>query len=148
MEKNELHVFNDLFNLIPKILKTSKECVELDLKTFKHDIQRVKIERNLLKEIINLIQGKWTIDIIYSIRVLGESHYNDLKKALKGISSRLLTDRLKMLVEKRILKRMVHETTPIRVSYTLTEFGENIFHLMIPIFIFWLSGGKKIHKKD
>ncbi|MFX1394103.1 MAG: winged helix-turn-helix transcriptional regulator [Promethearchaeota archaeon] len=139
MERKALYIFDDIFNLIPKILKTSKKCVNLALSTFEHDVKRRKIERNSLNEIINLIQGKWSIDIIYTIRVLGESHYNDLKKALKGISSRLLTDRLIMLVDKKILKRNVYETTPIRVSYVLTEFGENLFHLMVPIFVFWLS---------
>jgi len=142
MEKKEWDVFKELFNLIPTILKTSKECVDLDLDTFDHDLNRIRIEMKLLKEIINIIQGKWTLDIIYSIRVLGESHYNELKKVLEGISSRLLTDRLKMLVDKKIISRNVHETTPVRVSYLLTEFGENIYHLMVPIFIFWLAKGK------
>ena len=142
MENKEMDVFKDLFKLIPTILKTSKDCVDLDLKTFNHDLKRIEVERKLLKEIMTLIQGKWTIDIIYCIRVLGETHYNELKKALKGISSRILTDRLKMLVKKNIIERNVHNTTPVRVSYILTEFGGEIYHLMVPIFVFWLTRGK------
>ena len=136
MEKEKLDNFEELVELIPIILKISKKCVNREINSYTHDLKRLNEERKILKEINKVIQGKWTIDIIYIIRILGESHYNDLKNILNGISTRMLADRLKFLEERRIIKRKIHDTRPIGVSYKLTDFGENIFHLLVPIFIY------------
>ncbi|MHA1658543.1 MAG: winged helix-turn-helix transcriptional regulator [Promethearchaeota archaeon] len=137
--EEELETFKELIELIPLILKTSKECVNRDLITFNHDLERIKTERKMLKDIMSIIQGKWTIDIIYCVRIMGEAHYNELKNVLIGISSRVLADRLKMLVKRKIIARRMHDTQPIGVSYKLTKFGENLFYLMVPILIYSLS---------
>ncbi|MFX0073267.1 MAG: winged helix-turn-helix transcriptional regulator [Candidatus Hermodarchaeota archaeon] len=142
MKKKELAPFKPLFDLIPTILETTNRCVDQDLIEFDHDINRIQIEIETLKEILSIIQGKWTLDIMYCIRVLGESHYNDLKEVLSGISSRILSDRLKFLEKKKILERILHDTRPVGVSYKLTKYGERLFHLLVPVFIYAVSGGK------
>ncbi|MBD3256494.1 MAG: hypothetical protein GF383_15470 [Candidatus Lokiarchaeota archaeon] len=142
MEKKDLDTFKELFELIPQIIGVSKSCVEEEISIHQHDLNRLKMERKFIQEILGIIQGKWTIDIMYLIRVLGESQYSELKDALKGISSRILTDRLRLLERKKVVERLIHDTSPIRVSYKLTRYGSNLFHLMVPIFIFGLSHNK------
>ena len=46
---------------------------------------------------IELIQGKWSINVVYKIYILEEPSYNELLKALPGINSRTLTDRLRII---------------------------------------------------
>jgi DNA-binding HxlR family transcriptional regulator len=136
MERKDLETFKPVIDLIPQVIKLSKKCVDEELNEFTHDLDRIKFEREFLKNEIKLIQGKWLIDIMYCARILGDAHFNDLKHILTGISSRVLTDKLKFLVKRKILERRAYKTRPIRVTYNLTKFGENLYHLMVPILIY------------
>ena len=73
---------------------------------------------------------------------MGEINYNEIKKVLKSISSRILTDRLKLLEMKGFVERNIHNTRPVRISYKLTEFGESLVELMIPVVLYFLLNVK------
>ena len=69
MEKEKLDNFEELVELIPIILKISKKCVNREINSYTHDLKRLNEEREILKKINKVIQGKWTIEIIYIIRI-------------------------------------------------------------------------------
>jgi DNA-binding HxlR family transcriptional regulator len=142
MNEENFETFKELLELIPVIIKTSEDCVVRELHKFPHDLNRLNMEREGLRQAISLIQGKWTIDILYLTLVLGESHYSELKKGLPKISSRILNDRLKELEENKILDRIIHNTRPVGVSYKLTEYGRKLILLLVPLFLFWMHRGK------
>jgi len=141
--KIELEHFSKVLSLIPEIISTVKESLEIELTKIPHDLTRLKNERILIKDIAIILQGKWTIDIIYYLRIVGESHYNTLKELLNGISSRVLTDRLRFFEKKGIIERKIHDASPVRISYKLTEYGESIFHLLVPVFLYSISKEKE-----
>jgi DNA-binding HxlR family transcriptional regulator len=47
--------------------------------------------------------------------------FNDLKRALPGISSTVLSERLKDLEKKGLISKKVYPEIPIRVEYSLTK---------------------------
>jgi len=134
--------YKELYKLIPIIQKTTKESIKMERGVLLHDINRITEEREHLKLFFNLIQGKWTFDIMHILNVTGEINYNAIKKVLDGITSRILTDRLKLLEIKGFVKRNIHNTRPVRISYKLTEFGEGLVELMVPVILYFLLNVK------
>ncbi|MFX0073327.1 MAG: winged helix-turn-helix transcriptional regulator [Candidatus Hermodarchaeota archaeon] len=140
--KGYLKHFKELYNLIPKIQEITKNCIQKERDNLPHDINRITEERKFLEHFFNLIQRKWTLDVIHILNILGEVHYNEIKRVLKGISSRILTDRLKMLEKKGLVIRIVHDTRPVHISYKLTEYGEGFILLLIPLVSYFLLHDK------
>ena len=102
--------------------------------------KRFKIFSNNL----TVIQGKWTIDICFTLLIYGVCSFNDLRRALPEISTRTLTDRLRYLEQKSILKRSVVSDKKIRVYYQLREFGKQVIILLVPaLLIFVLTPQQK-----
>jgi DNA-binding HxlR family transcriptional regulator len=56
----------------------------------------------------------------------GPRRYSDLKTSIPRISDAILSDRLKALETAKIVIRTVEPTAPVRVSYGLTQRGEEL----------------------
>ncbi len=129
--------WKEMIHLIPEMRKAVKIGIKRDLKLFIHDIRRIQMERTILKKALEFFNGKWTLDIIYTIVHLKKPYYNDIQKVLANVNSRTLSTRLKELQKKKIIRRNVEKSQPIRVYYTMTEFGNGVFEMMIP-FMFYV----------
>ena len=53
-----------------------------------------KWEVNAAVESLNILSGKWTVEIMSALYITGDKRFNDLKHLLAGISSRTLSDKL------------------------------------------------------
>jgi DNA-binding HxlR family transcriptional regulator len=53
----------------------------------------------------------------------GEKRYNELLSKLKGVSPSTLSKRLKLLEENKIIIREVVDSTPVKITYSLSEKG-------------------------
>lgn len=95
MRENERETFKELINLFPQIIQTSNLCIQRELHNFTHNKKRIDMERKDLKQIISIIQGKWTLEILYIIRIYRTINFNEIKKHLTKISSTILAKRLK-----------------------------------------------------
>jgi len=109
--------------------------VERDLRIYEFNSDQMKIKINLFKQLFSIIQGKWTIDICFWLLMKNECGFNELKDRLDGISTRTLTDRLRLLEKAKIVKRVVKTESPLRVNYSLTNFGKEEVVLFIPIIL-------------
>ena len=52
--------------------------------------------------------------------------FNELKKSLKGISQKVLTDSLRSMEDDGIITRTVYPEVPPRVEYALSDVGESM----------------------
>jgi DNA-binding HxlR family transcriptional regulator len=52
--------------------------------------------------------------------------YAELGKAVPGLSDRLLSQRLRELEEEGLVQRQVEAGAPVRVTYSLTEAGQQL----------------------
>jgi DNA-binding HxlR family transcriptional regulator len=72
-----------------------------------------------------ILGKKWHPVIVH--RLLAEPRgFNDLKRAVDGISSKVLSDSLENLEEYGLVDRTVVSEKPFRVEYALTERGESL----------------------
>lgn len=86
-----------------------------------------------IAQTLNIIGDRWTLLIIHEI-LTGNTTFNEIKKALAGISSRLLSERLKFLEESGLISSRLYSEHPPRYEYTATESAkdlEQVFHAII-----------------
>lgn len=74
---------------------------------------------------LQMIGGKWK-GIIINILSERSVRFNELKRLIPGITQRMLTLQLRELEADRIVERMVEETVPPKVEYSLTDQGEKL----------------------
>ena len=86
-----------------------------------------------LEGIIETISKKWALQIIAAVGNSQELRFTEIKANLGTISPKTLTDRLKELVEARLIKRVAFAEIPPRVEYSLTSDGETLRTAMIPL---------------
>ena len=78
-----------------------------------------------IEKALSVLGGKWTFLIIRDL-FCGTKRFGELRKSLKGISPKTLTERLKDLEHQGIVTRKAHPTIPPTVEYTLTEKGHSL----------------------
>jgi len=74
-------------------------------------------------QVVALLGEKWTLLVLGALTKEPTLRYNDLQRAVSGISQRMLTLRLKKLEENGLVKRTIFPTVPPRVDYELTPLG-------------------------
>ena len=78
-----------------------------------------------IEKALNVLDGKWTFLILRDL-FEGTKRFGELRKSLHGVSPKTLSERLKELENKGIVKRTVYPTIPPTVEYSLTEKGKSL----------------------
>jgi DNA-binding HxlR family transcriptional regulator len=79
---------------------------------------------------MGIIGGKWKSVILYYL-IDGPLRYTELNKKMKGVTERTLSLQLKKLEEDGVILRKVYTTKPpLKVEYSLTEFGNTLIPLL------------------
>jgi DNA-binding HxlR family transcriptional regulator len=76
-------------------------------------------------EILSRIGDKWTVLVVMSLRER-RMRFNEIKRAVGGISQQMLTRTLKGLERDGMVSRTVHPTVPPQVEYELTGLGHSL----------------------
>ena len=76
-------------------------------------------------ETLARIGDKWTVMVIYVLSQ-GPLRYSQVRRAVEGISQRMLTLTLKGLEQDGLVSRTVYPTIPPRVDYELTDLGQKL----------------------
>lgn len=74
---------------------------------------------------MELLGGAWTPNVIWYLSG-GPRRFSELQTDLKPISAKVLSARLKSMVEKGIVERRVVDTSPPSVEYSLTDLGREL----------------------
>jgi DNA-binding HxlR family transcriptional regulator len=78
---------------------------------------------------LHVIGGRWKILVIYHLAD-GIARFNELQRAVPGISKRVLAQQLRHLERDGIVARRVYDQSPPRVEYSLTDFGRTLEPVM------------------
>ena len=76
-----------------------------------------------VKASLNLLGGKWTLMILFQISD-NVMRYGELKRAVQGISEKMLIQELNMLVENKLVSKKAYPEIPPRVEDRVTKLGE------------------------
>ena len=78
-----------------------------------------------VEEAMHLLGGRWRL-LLASYLIDGPKRFNALKRAIGGVSQRMLTLTLRGLERDGMVTRTVFPTIPPRVDYELTELGHSL----------------------
>ncbi len=78
-----------------------------------------------VKKTAGVIEGKWTTLVIREL-LPGKKRYSEIQRALEGISPKVLTSRLRLLEERKLVTRTVYATVPPTTEYELTKLGNKL----------------------
>jgi DNA-binding HxlR family transcriptional regulator len=76
--------------------------------------------------LLRLLMGPWTTYILYTLRTQGPLRFGALKRAIPGISAKVLTERLRLLESAEIVVRHYEPTIPPAVTYSLAPRGREL----------------------
>ena len=76
--------------------------------------------------VVQMLQGKWKLQIIYELCIQSPMRFGELKKMLKPITNTMLTNALKELEGDGLIHREQYNEIPPRVEYSLSDLGESM----------------------
>lgn len=74
---------------------------------------------------MDYIGGKWKTIVLWYLRNK-TMRFSELKKQIPDITEKMLSLQLKGLEEHGLVKRTVYPEVPLRVEYSLTDFGKTL----------------------
>jgi DNA-binding HxlR family transcriptional regulator len=83
-----------------------------------------------MDSLLRLLMGPWTTYVLWVLSTNGPTRFGELKRRVPGVSAKVLTDRLRMLVEAGVIYRRYEPTIPPRVTYGLAERGEELREIL------------------
>jgi DNA-binding HxlR family transcriptional regulator len=78
-----------------------------------------------VREVLNRVGDKWSV-LVVALLGDGKKRFSELRRAIEGISQRMLTLTLKGLERDGLITRTVYPTIPPRVEYDLTKLGRSL----------------------
>jgi DNA-binding HxlR family transcriptional regulator len=81
---------------------------------------------------LRIIAGKWKPLIVYFL-AQEPRRYGELRRAVRGVSDKMLIQQLKELEAAGIVNRTDHKEVPPRVDYSLTALGHSLAAALAPL---------------
>ena len=78
-----------------------------------------------LADTLARVGDKWTVMVVGTL-THGPMRYSQIRRAIDGISQRMLTLTLKGLEQDGLVSRTMYPTIPARVDYELTDLGQTL----------------------
>ena len=88
-------------------------------------------------QILQHLTSRWGALVLVSLHS-GTKRFSELRRAIDGVSERMLTKTLQELEADGMLIRKSYNTVPPQVDYTLTEFGAQASNKMFEL-VDWLE---------
>ena len=73
----------------------------------------------------DLLERRWQLSILYAA-TSGAVRFSEFAEAVRGISARMLSERLRDLEQAGLIERTVIPTSPPQVEYHLTDHGRRL----------------------
>lgn len=87
------------------------------------------------RDTLGLVGDRWSLFVLEELAT-GTKRFNELYRAIDGISQRMLTIALRALERGGLVSRQIFPVVPPRVEYTLTDLGAS-FHTSVSALYRW-----------
>lgn len=100
----------------------------------------------LLRDVMDRIGDKWSVTVICRLDD-GPLRFNALRRAVNGITQRMLSTTVRRLERDGLISRTVEPTVPPRVEYALTERGRSL-HGILAELVSWTEANLDEIRRD
>ncbi len=87
-----------------------------------------------IEQILKVILGHWTLPILWVLHQRGPTRFNELKRQLGPVTSKVLTSYLRTLESRDIITRSVTPAKISAVSYQISSKGQSLRPLLEAIY--------------
>jgi DNA-binding HxlR family transcriptional regulator len=74
-----------------------------------------------LSRLMDLLASRWTLLLLHRLHVEGPKRFGELRRRLRSISTKTLTERLRTLEAQGLIHRAYEPTVPPQVTYSLAD---------------------------
>src|SRR5690625_5280117 len=82
---------------------------------------------------MDVVSGKWKALILWELHTHGVRRFAQMRRALTGVSEKVLTQHLREMEHDGLVDRTVHAEVPPRVEYSLTAAGRALNTALGPL---------------
>jgi DNA-binding HxlR family transcriptional regulator len=100
-----------------------------------------------VRDALDVINGKWKLPIIISVGV-GNQRFIDVQESIPGITPKALAKELKYLEQNQLIKRIITDDYPVKVTYRLTSYAATLKPVIEALKDWGSIHRKKIFNKD
>ncbi|GGD96416.1 winged helix-turn-helix transcriptional regulator [Paenibacillus nasutitermitis] len=75
-----------------------------------------------IETVIHIVGGKWKPLILWHL-LDSNKRFSELEKLIPEVTQKMLTQHLRELENNRLITRTIYPTVPIKVDYSLSEYG-------------------------
>ncbi|MEU2333326.1 helix-turn-helix domain-containing protein [Streptomyces sp. NPDC006654] len=79
-----------------------------------------------ISPVVDIVFSRWTTPILWSLHAFGRQRFVELERRIKGITPKVLTQRLRQLERDGMVVRTYHPEVPPRVEYEISELGASL----------------------
>ncbi len=97
---------------------------------FKDYIENANFEDTGFSYTLSLISGKYKMIILYCLMEFEVVRYNELKRYIRSISHKTLSNSLKELERDQLIIRKEYPQIPPKVEYSLSEKGRSLMAIL------------------
>lgn len=108
----------------------------------KNYIENANFEDTGFSYTLSLISGKYKMVILYCLMEFQVVRYNELKRYIKSISHKTLSNALKELEKDQLIIRKEYLQIPPKVEYSLSDKGQSLMQILDQLCI-WGENHKK-----
>jgi len=77
-----------------------------------------------VEEVLRILEGRWKLAILFHLFGGNVLRFSELRRAIPGVSEKMLIQQLRQMERDGIVRRFVHHQVPPRVDYSLTDWGQ------------------------
>ena len=96
---------------------------------------------------VEVIRGRWKLMILHEL-CSGSVRFGELRRALRGVSEKMLTQHLRELERDGIVTRVAYAGTPPKVEYSLSAAGRDLKPILDALHAWGVAHGAKKRARD
>ena len=100
-----------------------------------------------VRDALDVINGKWKLPIIISVGV-GNERFTDIQESIPGLTPKVLAKELKELEQDQLIKRVVINDYPVKISYKLENYADTLSPIIYALKDWGLNHRKKLFNTE
>ena len=105
-------------------------------------IEKANFEETGFSYTLSLISGKHKMVILYCLMEFEVVRFNELRRYLKNVSDKTLSNNLKELEKDRLIIRKEYPQIPPKVEYSLSDRGKSLMEVLDQLCIWGEKNGE------